>query len=189
MARQNPESDSDFLRMQQEAILRVREMQSRARATLENAGMHIENNDAPDFTSAQANIGRSQTSAASQDFSVDGNSGTTHTENTRFANAHSNAPHSENTRSTTSHPDNARDNEPHSGAQRQPDMRSSAPRQNQRPEDIHAPFGKETDFLHMSGLNLALDSDQLLLLATLYLLIKDGSDKWLILSLAYVMLT
>lgn len=39
----NGESEEDFLRMQQEAINRVRVMQARARQTLENNGMHIQN--------------------------------------------------------------------------------------------------------------------------------------------------
>lgn len=39
MARDIPENEDDFIRMQQEAIRRVREMQERARRTLENAGM------------------------------------------------------------------------------------------------------------------------------------------------------
>jgi hypothetical protein len=40
----------------------------------------------------------------------------------------------------------------------------------------------------IKGLQLGLDSDQLLLLAAIYLLIKDGADKWLILALAYIMI-
>src|SRR5659263_91351 len=42
MPRQAPENEDDFLRMQQEAIRRVRDMQERARRTLENAGVTIE---------------------------------------------------------------------------------------------------------------------------------------------------
>lgn len=37
-----PRSEEDFLRMQQEAVLRVREMQQRARRTLEDAGIPME---------------------------------------------------------------------------------------------------------------------------------------------------
>lgn len=52
MAKKLPESDDDFSRMQQDAINRVREMQKRARATLESAGMHIEpaSTDLPEST-------------------------------------------------------------------------------------------------------------------------------------------
>jgi len=42
MARNMPQTEEDFLSAQQEAIRRVREMQSRARQTLESAGMHLE---------------------------------------------------------------------------------------------------------------------------------------------------
>lgn len=46
MARSLPQTEDDFIRMQQEAIRRVQEMQRRARSTLENAGMHIEGEQA-----------------------------------------------------------------------------------------------------------------------------------------------
>jgi hypothetical protein len=42
MARNIPQTEEDFLNAQQEAIRRVREMQARARQTLESAGMRLE---------------------------------------------------------------------------------------------------------------------------------------------------
>lgn len=45
MAQGYPETEADFVSMQQEAINRVRQMQERARRTLENAGLHIENSE------------------------------------------------------------------------------------------------------------------------------------------------
>jgi hypothetical protein len=42
MARKTPENEEDFIRMQQEAIRRVRDMQQRARRTLEDAGVPLE---------------------------------------------------------------------------------------------------------------------------------------------------
>lgn len=42
MAQNLPENEDDFIRMQQEAIRRVREMQERARRTLADAGMPIQ---------------------------------------------------------------------------------------------------------------------------------------------------
>lgn len=43
--------------------------------------------------------------------------------------------------------------------------------------------------LGIPGLNLNFDSDQLVIMAMLYMLFKDGGDQWLMLALAYIMLT
>jgi hypothetical protein len=164
VAKQNSQSEDDFLKMQQEAVRRVREMQSRARATLENAGMHIENNSESEFPSAQADNGRKTNDVTFRASSPD----------LYFNEPVTNIPYSV---------------EPHTNATNLHDSHTNAPHQSQRPENINPLSRDEPSRIHMSGLNLTLDSDQLLLLLTLYLLVKDGADKWLILSLAYVMLT
>lgn len=136
MANRNTESDDDFLRMQQEAIRRVREMQSRARATLENAGMHIENNDsrpqpsepvysAPEKNYPPVNERREYKKTESE---------------TAFSG------------------------------------------------EKHVPHHSAAPLIRVPSFNLSLDSDQVLLTMLVYLLIKDGADKWLILSLAYVLM-
>lgn len=138
MAKSYPESEDDFIRMQQEAIRRVREMQSRARATLENAGMHIENNGplkeppAPAYSAPPA--------------------GEMHLEN---------AQHRE-----------------HKKADSKPSFT----------EEKHVPHHSVKPLIRVPSFNLSLDSDQVLLTLLIYLLMKDGADKWLILSLAYVLM-
>lgn len=163
VAKQSLDSEDDFLKMQQEAIRRVREMQNRARATLEDAGMHIENHG--DFPDGQANSARAKQGRPSE---------------ASFGAARSDSQRSDDTRSNGS--------------------RSEFSHESQKTEDYHTPPQRYTEvrgtakqdeqnYIHAPGLNIALDKDQMLLLLMIYLLITDSADKWLILSLAYVLLT
>lgn len=173
VARQTSEAEDDFIRMQQEAIMRVRDMQSRARATLENAGVHIENSNA-DYPLEQAQNGRTQSDLFAQSFSANQSSNDPHSDA-----VHSDAVRSDTARSAAAHADTS-----HAGA-----ARSGATHESKRPVEKDEPQQGEPSIINAMGLNISLDNDQLLLLLTIYLLIKDGADKWLILSLAYVMLT
>lgn len=143
VARHTPESEDDFIRMQQEAIRRVREMQRRARATLENAGMHIENRDDP-FPPPQVYPG------------------------------HSREPEAPHMPPVAPAPPQSADNPPAALAE----QKKSEPVQ--KPANS-VPRGK-------GGINFSLDHDQLLLLAIILMLIQDSGDKWLLLSLAYVLI-
>lgn len=136
VANRYPESEDDFIRMQQEAIRRVREMQNRARATLENAGMHIENSDP-----------RPQPSEPAYS-----------------------APETHHSPSNEKHE--------HKKAESKPSFT----------EEKHVPHHSTAPLIRVPSFNLSLDSDQVLLIALMYLLIKDEADKWLILSLAYVLM-
>lgn len=219
VANQNYDSEDDFARMQQEAIRRVRDMQNRARATLENAGMHIENSGS-DFLPEQEHIGRAQPDSPSLvsptgHSSDDPQTDDPHT-NTVYSNndPHSNTvrtddPENNNHRSNDPRSYNSQNNDPRSNDPRTDDTQNNAPRSNdshnndprtdeprtkephqsQRPVETHEPQLNEPPLMQALGLNIALDSDQLLLLLAIYLLIKDGADKWLILALAYVMFT
>lgn len=138
MSKHYPESEDDFIRMQQEAIKRVREMQNRARATLERAGMHIENSEDA-FPPPQAYPGYVQ-------------------------NPHPTAPPAEPVIHTES------------------DLHTEPVMQT---EKVSKPAAVP---LNMGGLTLSLDHDQLLLLSMILMLLQDGADKWLLLSLAYVLL-
>jgi hypothetical protein len=163
VANRNTESEDDFIRMQQEAIRRVREMQSRARATLENAGMHIENdNDYPDAAAHSAPAASAGASAPG--WSADDNHATA--KNPVHNEAHVSTQH-----------------------QTQPNQQ---PREREIPHIPNIPHephrSEQPGGLNLQGLNISLDTDQLMLMATIYLLIKDGADKWLILSLAYILL-
>lgn len=136
MANKYPESEDDFIHMQQEAIRRVREMQSRARATLENAGMHIENNDP-----------RPQPSAPVYS-----------------------APET--------HHSPLKEKHEHAEPKVEPVVS----------EEKHVPHHSTAPLIRVPSFNLSFDSDQVLLIMLIYLLIKDGADKWLILSLAFVLI-
>jgi len=142
MARHNPESEDDFIRMQQEAIRRVREMQRRARATLENAGMHIENKDDP-FPPPQAYPGYAR------------------------------EPETPHMPPVAPAPPQSADNPP------------AALAEQKKPEPVQKPASSVP---RKSGINFSLDHDQLLLLAIILMLIQDSGDKWLLLSLAYVLI-
>lgn len=187
MARNNiPESEDDFIRMQQEAIRRVREMQERARRTLEGAGMHIEQNPPAQIPTAQQN--------------APGTGGTTAPEpprapvpppqNTRAAEhaSHPSAGHPQASRGTPAHPPAAHPPDAHLPRPQQP------PRQS-RPEPPPPPpantgRGGLPALLAggLPGLHLSLDSDQVLLAIILYVLIQDHGDQWLILALGYIIL-
>jgi len=140
MANQRPESDDDFIRMQQEAIRRVREMQSRARATLENAGMHIENHS--DMPAEPEEIEPFEHEAENKPVE----------------------PKIENER--VEHKSGENNGEKHNDS-----------------------LGALSQLIHNPMINLKLGSDQIMLMILIYLLVNDGADKWLILSLAYVLIT
>ncbi|HEX3026105.1 MAG TPA: hypothetical protein VHR42_02605 [Clostridia bacterium] len=142
MAGNMPESENDFMQMQQEAIRRVRQMQERARRTLESAGMHID-----------------ETGGESQD----GPPAAPPIENPAVGPAPRRVP------------------SPSPGHQRIPLPLSG--------QSGKQPPGIPDDKISIPILNIAVDSDQMLLVLLMYLLIKDGADQWLILSLAYVLLT
>lgn len=154
MARNNPESEDDFLRMQQEAIRRVREMQSRARATLEQNGVHIENNgDMPAEPPQQSYTAPVPTQR-------------------RYTEPPRRQPEPQQRRS-----------EPE---QKQPEPREKLPHTE---EQFHNSTSKSPETGKKNqAFNLSLDNDQLMLLGLIYVLMKDGADKWLILSLAYVLM-
>lgn len=119
--------ERDFLQMQQEAIRRVRDMQARARQTLEDAGVPLEPAEPPD------------------------------------------APHMES-------PSHAP--EPEAEPVDDPPANDDPP---QEPRMSHhepqMPF------------HLALDSEQIMLLLIIYLLYKDQGDQYLMMALAYLLLT
>jgi hypothetical protein len=188
VAKQNPESEDDFIRMQQEAIKRVRDMQSRARATLENAGMHIENSNT-DFPLERTQNGNIQSDLFSQYYSAHQSSDATRSNTTHSDTAHSDTAHSDTAHSDTTRSNVGRSNVPHPDSARSDAARTYAPHESGRPVEKNEPQQGEPPLIHALGLNLSLDNDQLLLMLTIYMLIKDGADKWLILSLAYVMLT
>ena len=150
MANINPDSEEDFLRMQQEAIRRVRDMQKRARLTLENAGMHIENTDSfPDDAQKTAIPDVKEAPAEPE-----------HTA------AHFDAP----------------PHEKDSGFEHEK-SENPPPQGNGQDSPLFGNFSLK----QLSGFNLSLDSDQILLIFLIYLLATDGADKWLMLSLAYIM--
>jgi hypothetical protein len=173
MANRDFDSEDDFLRMQQEAINRVREMQKRARLTLENAGMHIEStSDFPDETPRAS----SQQSSAPNTSPAHTSASAAHDSRPQEPSRPQQAPHSGN---------HTPFGTPASGIRRE-----SANEKSEFAHDGERNLAAQNPILSsLHGLNLSLDSDQLLLLLLIYLLSTDGADKWLILSLAYVMLT
>lgn len=148
MAKRSPESDDDFMRMQQEAIRRVREMQNRARATLENAGMHIESHDDP--------------FPASRDY-----------------------PDYQPIPQST-----LRDENPVQNQIRPNERQNASLNETVFEREEKVPVKTDVNIpLKMDGLSLSLDHDQLLLLSIILMLMQDGADKWLLLSLAYVLIS
>lgn len=178
------ETEDDFIRMQQEAIRRVREMQSRARATLENAGMHIESGGEPVTAAPRADSPRAEipyVDAPVYDTPQQQAPAETPHENVQAP--HVQAPHAQPQRAEAQ---NARSTRQSDSAQAQSKKQPErpAPHRDESPLQQIIP-----SFLQKSGLNINLESDQILLMLALYLLIQDGADKWLILALGYVLIT
>jgi hypothetical protein len=162
MANQRPESDDDFIRMQQEAIRRVREMQSRARATLENAGMHIENHsDMPADPPVQGFSMPTPQRA---------------TENDRPVEPEEIEPFEHEAENKPVEPKIENERVEHKSGENNGEKHNDS-------------LGALSQLIHNPMINLKLGSDQIMLMILIYLLVNDGADKWLILSLAYVLIT
>lgn len=145
MPRSIPENEDDFIRMQQEAIRRVREMQERARRTLESAGMPI----APPSPDPAEAPPPEPVAPPVADAPADDPPGPPFSEPRReHPNAHASA-------------------HPHSGT-----------------PGLPIPGLSEL----LPALNISLDTEQILLLVLIFLLYQDGSDRYLTLALAYIML-
>lgn len=191
MARNNiPESEDDFIRMQQEAIRRVREMQERARRTLEGAGMHIEPPPAAPAAPGQPAAQQQNPPAESR---ARGNAPAAPP-----APQHPSVPRPQPARAAEHAP---RPAQGHPQAARfplhMPVMRAPQPMQPPRPErsapppaPANGPAGVLSSLFPggLPGFHLSLDSDQVLLAIVLYVLIQDHGDQWLILALGYIML-
>ena len=123
-------NEQDFLQMQQDAIRRVREMQARARQTLENAGVPLE---PPPVRETEAP-------------------------------------------SRPAPPPAREPKEPPCAA---PPPEREGPPTKRPPEPSSL----------LSGFHFSLDSEQILLMLLIYLLYKDHGDPYLMMALAYLLLT
>lgn len=206
-------SGDDFLTMQQEAIRRVREMQQRAREALENSGMYggetqseasFNAERTPPPVEKKPTQNRPFTSAQrpSAGYSASNNN----RQNTQgsFANPlaalfNMGSPnmggnnHSNNNRpNTAAHEAKPGENKQGPGPKPQGGMNShgSVPPDPPPPNKTgQNPPPPGPSALGIPGINLNFDSDQLVIMAMLYMLFKDGGDQWLMLALAYIMLT
>lgn len=176
MARSVPESEDDFIRMQQDAIRRVREMQERARRTLEDAGLRIQ----PEESQAANQPPEPQLPEPPQMPRDIGN------EINPVPVPPAPRPSGQNRSNTP----------PHSG--RPPQLRPAAASPGHSAHQMSPPAllqqlmnGGLTipETVNVPMLNISLGRDQIMLIILLYILIKDGADQWLILALAYIMFT
>lgn len=133
MADREPKNEQDFLRMQQEAIRRVRDMQARARRTLEDAGVPLEPPSPPQHEPQEP----------------------------------PSAP------------------EPDAAGPFEEDARQAASEDAPPPEHAAPSAGRAKGF----PFNLSLDTEQIMLLLIIYLLYKDHGDQYLMMALAYLLLT
>ena len=169
MPRQAPENEDDFLRMQQEAIRRVRDMQERARRTLENAGVTIErplSNSAND-----SDMHMQDTVPLHEQNSVQrGQHEPVHEEASAHRSEHQ-------PRATSQHEPQVS----HAGVTSSSVLNAAAP---------HIQGGLLSSLTGiLPSFNLSLDTEQIMLLALCYMLFQDGADKFLIMALAYVVMT
>ena len=194
MPRQAPENEDDFLRMQQEAIRRVRDMQERARRTLENAGVTIErplSNSANDSDMhmqdtvplhEQNSVQREQHEPMHEETSAHRSEhqprATSQHDQHEPMHGETNAHRSEHQpRSTSQHEPQVS----HAGVTSSSVLNAAAP---------HIQGGLLSSLTGiLPSFNLSLDTEQIMLLALCYMLFQDGADKFLIMALAYVVMT
>lgn len=157
MARNNKDDDGDFIRMQQEAIKRVRDMQARARSTLENDGVAFGDVPPPPPHQKPARPSSDQKPSHPPMQSV------------------WNAPMA-NIGPPTGSPQNdgAYQNLP--GTYREAPLPPNA-------------SGHRQSVPLTQKLALALDNEQILLMLLIFMLYRDGSDKFLMLALAYILIS
>jgi hypothetical protein len=162
MARNNKDDDGDFIRMQQEAIKRVRDMQARARITLENDGAVFGDvppppPPKPPRPSYEPKPSRPEVRSVW---------------NAPMANFSAQPPSSHGQGDFPG------------GAQ---SYREAPPPEEQGP---HGPPGpvRATQLPLPQKLALALDNEQILLMLLIYMLYRDGSDKFLMLALVYILI-
>jgi hypothetical protein len=187
MARKIPENEEDFITMQQEAIRRVRDMQDRARTTLQNAGVPLERHEAP--LTAEAPVNNSPRPAPSSP-ARDSHSPRHVTE--AVWNAPVVAPHfvappieippevipvEEPRPPVQTHPAPS-----HAAAHTAPPHRAAP-----EPDGIRnlvPPFISNL----IPAINISMDSEQILIIVLMFMMYQDGSDKFLLLALAYILL-
>lgn len=174
-----PQSEEDFLRMQQEAILRVREMQQRARRTLEAAGMQME----PDGRETVR-----QQNAPADPISRPNEEPRPQTESRRQPQPgpQGRAPNRQPSQRTPSAapggfpPASLLDSllgSSLTGAAHPPQRTPPRPARPEPPPPAPAPL-----------FEFAFDKDQLIILGVLFMLWQDKGDPWLMLALVYLLL-
>lgn len=166
MPRNMPDSEDDFIRMQHEAIRRVRDMQERAHRTLENAGVPIERPDntsppvmEPVISAPPENDDNRARQSAPQPASFAPPPPQAQT-----------APPSGRVSAHETHPPQSR---PAAAIPKSNSILSGL---------IPALIGNSPSF------NLSLDSEQIMLLLLCYLMFQDGADTFLILALGFVLI-
>jgi hypothetical protein len=172
MARKTAESEDDFIRMQQEAIRRVRDMQQRARSTLESAGVPLESHEAARPAPPPVNTPKPAPPPARE-----GHTGRPATQSVWNAPAMHPAVHAAPEPAAGSFSSGYS----HAGF---PPAPPRAPVDHERAASILSPLLGNL----LPSVNISLDSEQILLMILIFLLYQDDADKFLILAVAYVLL-
>jgi hypothetical protein len=217
MPRKSPENEDDFIRMQQEAIRRVRDMQERSRNTLESANISLDDREPARPAAAVNNPPRSTshpgdgrgsrpltqsvwTAAAPR--SVTPPAGTHHTEQPPAVTPPVGRQTSGTAARGTQHaepppPDRQRAETPHSEVQRSGGfpfgLLGSVPPTLEPPHAPPEPERERSLFPPLlsnllPSININFDSEQIMLMILIYVLYHDNADKFLILALAYILL-
>jgi hypothetical protein len=200
MPRKSPENEDDFIRMQQEAIRRVRDMQERSRNTLESANMSLDGreparpaaavNNPPRSTSPPGDVHSSHgatqsvwTAAAPR--SVTPPAGTHHTEQPPAVTP----PVGRQTPGTAArgtHADVQRSGGFPFGLSRSVPPALAPPHASQEPARERSLFPPLLSNL-LPSININFDSEQIMLMILMYVLYQDKADNFLLLALAYIL--
>lgn len=165
MPRKIPQTEDDFLDAQREAIRRVREMQTRARHTLESAGMHIEPTPTP-----QPRI-------------VPISEHATQIERDAFERSQPVIPHIEEPAQNRHEPVQNHHEQVH----------KEKPIQSPLEDGFHIPFISDIinggiPSMPIKIFDISLDNEQIIILIVLYVLYIDKADPYLMVALGYVLL-
>jgi hypothetical protein len=201
MPRKSPENEDDFIRMQQEAIRRVRDMQERSRNTLESANMSLDGREPARPAAAVNNPPRSTSPPG------DGRGSRPVTQSVWTAAAPRSVtppavtpPVGRQTSETaargTQHAEPPPPERPRAEVQRSGGfpfgLLRSVPPTLEPPHASPEPASERSLFPPLlsnllPSININFDSEQIMLMILIYVLYQDNADKFLMLALTYIL--
>ena len=187
MPRKTPENEEDYIRMQQEAIRRVRDMQDRARLTLESAGVPLGNHEDTGHTPPPASSSAPRQNPGPAWEARQARSYTQSVWNApvQVPREMLTPPSFENRSTISGAGPSAQEEPPDPPAD---DQAPPPPHRRSDPQPRAHPNIPSFISNLLPSINLNFDSEQVLLLILIFVLYQDKADNFLILALVYILL-